>query len=127
MDIAFGEILRQKRLEQKITLRSFAKIIGKGPQFVSEMESGYSLPSGDTLQIIINELKIEKADAEMLYDMLVDLKPTKRVPDDVEHLLHSNKRLIVALRVAKDLEATDEEWSDFIKRLEESRNVKGDD
>ena len=96
-------------------------MIGKGPQFVSEMESGYSLPSGDTLRIIIETLNIEKSEAEELYDKLVELKPTKKIPDDVEQLLGNNKKIIVALRMAKDFDATDEEWSDFIKRLEENR------
>lgn len=126
MDVTFGAFTREKRLQLKITLRKFAKLINKSPQFVSEMESGYSMPSNDTLRAMIEVLMIDSKDAEKLYDLAVECKPTQKVPADVEYLLENNRRIVVALRNAKDLDATDEEWADFVRRLQENR-LKGDE
>ncbi len=53
MDITFGEYVRQKRLERKITLRTFAKQVGISATFISGMESNEkSAPSGEVLKSI---------------------------------------------------------------------------
>ena len=88
------------------------------PQFISDLESDYEMPSKDVLQRIIQVLDIESNDSKELYDMIVDSKPIQRVPTNMEYQAKNNKKIIVALRVAKDLEATNEEWSDFIRRLQ---------
>ena len=118
MDITLGTYIAQKRLNLKITVREFAKLINKSPQFISDLESDYELPSKDVLERIIQVLDIESNDSKELYYMIVDSKPIQRVPTNIEYQSQNNKKIIVALRVAKDLEATDEEWSDFIRRLQ---------
>ncbi|MEM1483477.1 hypothetical protein V6615_01240 [Oscillospiraceae bacterium PP1C4] len=39
--------------------------------------------------------------------------------------VRENAVVRIALRVAKDLDATDEEWEDFMRRLKENRGEGG--
>ena len=45
--MTFGENIRQWRLEKKIGLRRFAKIIGLSPTFISKMERGTGALPGE--------------------------------------------------------------------------------
>jgi HTH-type transcriptional regulator, competence development regulator len=48
--MTFGESIRLWRVEKKIGLRRFAKIIGLSPTFISKMERGTgSLPGEETI------------------------------------------------------------------------------
>ena len=43
---------------------------------------------------------------------------------DLNAFLKDNRVIVSALRTAKDLDATDEEWQDFIDKLRKSREGK---
>ncbi|MEG0693420.1 MAG: helix-turn-helix transcriptional regulator [Oscillospiraceae bacterium] len=126
MDITFGEYVRQKRLDRKITLRSFAKQVGISATFISGMENNEkSAPSDEVLKNIAEILQLDKGETDKLYDLAVQTKASNPLPLDIAETVRENAVVRIALRVAKDLDATDEEWEDFMRRLKETRGEGG--
>ena len=126
MEVTFGEYVRQKRLERKITLRTFAKQVGISATFISGMENNEkSAPSDEVLKNIAEILHLDKEETDKLYDLAVKTKASKPLPLDIAETVRENAVVRIALRVAKDLDATDEEWEDFMRRLKENRGEGG--
>ncbi len=40
----FGELLREKRIEKKFSLRKFAELVGVSPTYLSQVEQGNVMP-----------------------------------------------------------------------------------
>lgn len=60
-----------------------------------------------------------------MYDLAVHSKNTENaVPEDLTGFLNDNRVVLTALRTAKDVDATDEEWQEFMKMLKENREKK---
>lgn len=126
MEVTFGAYVRQKRLERKITLRTFAKQVGISATFISGMENNEkSAPSDEVLKNIAEILHLDKEETDKLYDLAVQTKASKPLPLDIAETVRENAVVRIALRVAKDLDATDEEWEDFMRRLKENRGEGG--
>ncbi len=92
----FGARLREKRLEQKITLRKFADMIGVSSTYVSQVEQGrYDPPTADRVRQIA---KILGEDAD-LWIGLAD-----RVPEDMEDIVKEHpKEMPELMRAARGL------------------------
>ena len=126
METTFGEYVRQKRLERKVTLRAFAKQVGISATFISGMENNEkAAPSGEVLKGIVEVLVLDKDETDRLYDLAAQTKTSNPLPLDIAETVHENAIVRIALRVAKDLDATDEEWEDFMRRLKENRGEGG--
>ncbi len=126
MEATFGEYVRQKRLERKVTLRAFAKQVGISATFISGMENNEkAAPSGEVLKGIVEVLVLDKDETDRLYDLAAQTKTSNPLPLDIAETVHENAIVRIALRVAKDLDATDEEWEDFMRRLKENRGEGG--
>ena len=63
---------------------------------------------------------------EFTFDIIDTRRSQKREqgPKDLNAFLKDNRVIVSALRTAKDLDATDEEWQDFIDKLRKSREGK---
>jgi transcriptional regulator with XRE-family HTH domain len=126
MEATFGEYVRQKRLERKVTLRAFAKQVGISATFISGMENNEkAAPSGEVLKSIVEVLVLDKNETDRLYDLAAQTKISNPLPLDIAETVGENAIVRIALRVAKDLDATDEEWEDFMRRLKENRGEGG--
>ena len=113
-------------MERKITLRTFAKQVGISATFISGMENNEkSAPSDEVLKNIAEILHLDKEETDKLYDLAVQTKASKPLPLDIAETVRENAVVRIALRVAKDLDATDEEWEDFMRRLKENRGEGG--
>ena len=124
--MTFGEYLRKLRIDRKLTLRKFATLIGKSATLISGLENGDKVaPSDEVLRNIIEKLELSNDETEKLYDLAADTKTTNPIPADITETIKTNNTVRIALRVAKNLDATDEEWEDFMRRLQEKRD-KGD-
>lgn len=59
--IVIGQLVRNKRLEKKIGVREFSRVIGVSPGYVSQLEKGtYKNPSDEVLINIFNVLGFEE-------------------------------------------------------------------
>lgn len=124
--MTFGEYLKQKRLDKEITLRGFAKLVDISPVYLCDLEKGRkAAPSMEVMQKMVSKLALNKEESERFYDLAALEQTAKNpIPKDLNAFLKVNRVIVSALRTAKDLDATDEEWQDFIDKLRKSREGK---
>ena len=124
--MTFGEYLKQKRLDKEITLRGFAKLVDISPVYLCDLEKGRkAAPSMEVMQKKVSKLALNKEESERFYDLAALEQTAKNpIPKDLNAFLKDNRVIVSALRTAKDLDATDEEWQDFIDKLRKSREGK---
>lgn len=124
--MTFGEYLKQKRLDKEITLRGFAKLVDISPVYLCDLEKGRkAAPSMEVMQKMVSKLVLNKEESERFYDLAALEQTAKNpIPKDLNAFLKDNRVIVSALRTAKDLDATDEEWQDFIDKLRKSREGK---
>lgn len=124
--MTFGEYLKQKRLDKEITLRGFAKLVDISPVYLCDLEKGRkAAPSMEVIQKMVSKLALNKEESERFYDLAALEQTAKNpIPKDLNAFLKDNRVIVSALRTAKDLDATDEEWQDFIDKLRKSREGK---
>ena len=124
--MTFGEYLKQKRLDKEITLRGFAKLVDISPVYLCDLEKGRkAAPSMEVMQKMVSKLALNKEESERFYDLAALEQTAKNpIPKDLNAFLKDNHVIVSALRTAKDLDATDEEWQDFFDKLRKSREGK---
>ena len=124
--MTFGEYLKQKRLDKEITLRGFAKLVDISPVYLCDLEKGRkAAPSMEVMQKMVSKLALNKEESERFYDLAALEQTAKNpIPKDLNAFLKDNRVIVSALRTAKDLDATEEEWQDFIDKLRKSREGK---
>jgi transcriptional regulator with XRE-family HTH domain len=130
-DITFGAFIRQKRLalENAVSLRKMAELLGLSPVHMSNIETGRdSAPRNDVLVNLARLLKLDKREQELMYDLAAESKNYKTrtaVPGDLPEYISKNEYAKIALRMARDVDATDQEWMEFIEKLRK-RSVQED-
>ena len=100
MEQTFGGFVRQRRSSMGITLRGLAARLGLSPVYMSNIETDRKpAPTQEYLEKLAQELHLN-----------VDERDIVRA----------------ALRTAKEVDATDEEWQAFIDRLtQRDKDQKG--
>lgn len=118
----FGSFIKEKRLLRNISLRKFAEQLDISPVYLCNMEKDRNpAPKDDILSCMTNLLLLTDSEAETLYDLAAKSKNSPTVSKDLPEYIMDKDIVRVALRTAKDVDATDEEWQEFIARLEERR------
>lgn len=119
----FGEYIKQLRLDRGITLRRFAAMIGVSPEYECNMEKGRRpAPSTEVLQKIISVLLLNKEETDRLYDLAAQSKnAVNTVPEDLTGFINENRVVVAALRMAKDVDAGDDEWLAFMEKLRKKK------
>lgn len=120
--MTFGAFIRKKRLEMDpyISLRKMAELLDIAPSYMSTMETGYdSAPKDDILAGIAHILKLDKQEQELMYELAAKSKTYTAIPGDLPEYISTNEYARIALRVAKDVDATDTEWMEFIEKLKQ--------
>jgi transcriptional regulator with XRE-family HTH domain len=114
----FGEFLKKKRLEREITLRGFAGMMEVSAVYVCDVEKNRKpAPSDGRLEAISRLLRLDKREIEIMYDLAARSRSRPAVSNDLPEYIMENDVVRVALRTAKDVDATDEEWREFIEKL----------
>ena len=80
-----------------------------------------SAPKDEILERMVVLLRISKEDEEYFYDLAATSANTPRVSGDLPEYIMSHSLVKLALRTAKDVDATDDEWQEFIERLQKRR------
>lgn len=70
-------------------------------------------------------LHLNTEEEKHLYYLAALTKTNNTIPADITETIKKSSTVRIALRVAKDLDATDEEWEDFMRRLQEKRDAGG--
>ena len=112
----FGEFVQEKREEKQITLRKFADAMGFSAPFWSDVEKGRrNPPEIDKLQLIARTLNLTDEENAMMLD-LAGKKRNSVAPDLPDYIMERGY-VAAALRTARDLDAGEEEWNEFIEEL----------
>lgn len=131
---SFGAFIRGKRLEleQPISLRKMAELLSISPVYMSNLEVGRdTAPKKEILESLAQLLKLNKEEQELMYDLAAESKNYKHetaIPGDLPDYIATHEYAKIALRVAKDVDATDDEWMEFIEKLKKrSKNKEKED
>lgn len=117
MEQTFGAFVRQKRMAQGISLRGLAMRLGLSPVYMSNIETDRKpAPTQENLDKLAEELHLSKADWELFLDLAAASQKMK-VPADLPEYIMERDIVRAALRTAKEVDATDEEWQEFIDRI----------
>ena len=123
MEETFGKFIREKRLERGLTLRGLAARLDLSPVYMSNIETDRrAAPTQEHLDRLAAELSLSKEERERMLDLAAKSK-TQRVSADLPDYIMERDIVRAALRTAKEVDATDEEWQEFIDRLTK-RNLK---
>lgn len=124
MNKRFGDFVREKRLEKKINLRKLAEIIGIVPAYMSDIENNRRYPPDkEKIYKIAFALELSEDETNILFDLAANEKENSVSPDLPEYIMGTDNAR-VALRMARDLNADDEDWLKVIEMLEAKK--KGD-
>ena len=120
-EMVFGSFIREKRIETEpyISLRKMAELLDISPVYMSNIETGRNpAPRDDILEALAKLLKLSKPEKELMYELAAKSKNYTAVPGDLPEYISANEYARIALRVAKDVDATDAEWQEFIEKLQ---------
>nr|WP_300841752.1 helix-turn-helix transcriptional regulator [uncultured Acetatifactor sp.] len=112
----FGEFISRKRVEKQITLRKMADMLGVSAPFLTDVEKDrrnpFDMEKLTQLARILNLSKEENA-------LMLDLAGKKRnaVAPDLPEYIMERDYVSAALRTARDLDAGEEEWNQFVEEL----------
>lgn len=126
-EMTFGAFIRKKRVELDpyISLRKMAELLKIAPSYMSTIETGYdSAPKDDILENIAGVLKLDKQDQELMYELAAKSKTYTAIPSDLPEYISSHEYARIALRMAKDVDATDAEWIEFIEKLKKRSKLE---
>lgn len=116
----FGDFIAQKREEKQITLREMAKKLNITPPYLSDVEKDRRNPFDiDKLELLANILLLSEEEKTIMLD-LAGKKRNEVAPDLPEYIMERDY-VSAALRTARDLDAGEEEWLEFVKELKKRR------
>ena len=114
----FGAFIRDKRSKRNISLRYLVELLDLSPVHLSNIENDRRpAPKDEVLKKIIEVLQLNKKEQIEMYELAAKSKDIPTVPSDLPEYISANEWARVALRTAKDVDATDNEWIEFIEKL----------
>ena len=119
-DSTFGAFIRKRRMEldPHISLRKMATLPNLSPVHMSNIETGReAAPKKNVLDNLAKQLKLNKQEQELMYDLAAESKNYTAVPSDLPEYITTHEYAKITLRLAKEVDATDEEWMEFIEKL----------
>ena len=100
-----------------LSLRGLAAKLEVSPVYMSNMENDRRpAPTKEKMDRLIEILGLCQADTELLLDLAAKSK-TQQVSADLPEYIMERDIVRAALRTAKEVDATDEEWQEFIDRI----------
>lgn len=117
MEQTFGSYVREKRMDRGLSLRGLAAKLEVSPVYMSNMENDRRpAPAKEKLDHLIEILSLRQEDVERLLDLAARSR-TRQVSADLPEYIMERDIVRAALRTAKEVDATDEEWQEFINRI----------
>lgn len=114
----FREYIAKKRIEKGITLRKMADMLGCSAPFLSDVERDRRNPFElDKLELLSNILGLTPEEKATMLDLAG--KKRNSVAPDLPDYIMQHGYVSAALRTARDLDAGEKEWMEFVRRLKE--------
>ena len=116
----FGAYLCEKREERDITLREFARQLGVSAPFLSDVEKNRSAPLiPERLEKAAEILHLSSEEKSEMYDIVGRQRDS--VAPDLPEYIKGRDYVSVALRTARDVNAGEKEWQQFIDELKKRK------
>ena len=109
----FGEFIAAKRIDHQITLRKMADMLDCSAAFLSD-EDRKDL-SEDEEEKISNILQLSSEERILMFDLVGNQRV---IAPDLPQYINENTYVRFALRKARDLNASEAEWQEFVQTLE---------
>lgn len=118
----FGKFISSKRKEKGVSLRVMAKDLNISISYLSDLEQGNKMPPNssqekyrDLIINIINYLDMNELEKEKCLSFADnDLAKKGHISNDITDYIGQTPLASVALRKAKDLNYSDEDWKRII-------------
>ncbi len=124
--LTFFEFLRQKRLQSKLGLREFAKVIGMQPSNYCSIESGsLPAPAEDKLKLISTKLDLSTEEQRTFYDLASQSRDD--IPADLKKLIKNNAVIPALLRTVEDEEVGEEQLKGIVEDIKSGKYRKPQD
>lgn len=115
-NLKFGQFISEKRLKLSMESQKLAKALGISNAYLSQLEKGIRAhPSAELLGKMVKILCLSKAETETMYDLYAEANG--QISPDIAEYVAENKIVRQALRTARDANAADEDWKQFIEQL----------
>ncbi len=116
---SFGQLLRSLRNEAGVGLRELARLIGKSPGYISDVElDNVPPPSEETIVNISNALSVDKK---------VLLSKARKVDPELSEYVADQPQAADFLRMAKDQKFSDDDWDRLTQLAKLSKLGKVED
>lgn len=116
----FGDYIAQKRLEKNISLRKMADMVGLSAPYWSDIEKNRkNPPSLDKLELIASILGLSEDEKTVMLDLAGNGRNT--VGPDIPEYIKENDYVAAALRTARDLGASQDDWEKFVADLKKRK------
>ena len=113
----FGEFIKTKREE---TLRKMAELLDCSAPFLSDVEKDRRNPFDmEKLELLSDILGLSPEDNALMYD-LAGKKRNSVAPDLPDYIMQRDY-VSAALRTARDLDAGEQEWMQFVEDLKKRK------
>ena len=127
MEQTFGSFVREKRQSIGLSLRTLAAKLDLSPVYLSNIENDRRpAPTRAYLERLEQELHLNKAETEQMLDLAAKSQ-NNRVSADLPDYIMDREIVRAALRTAKEADATDQEWQEFIDRINRRMRSSGED
>ena len=122
----FGNYISNRRKEKGISLRTMAKDLNISISYLSDLEQGNKMPpnsSNTTYKNLIYDMMnyLEMNDVEMqecLNYADIELIKKGHITNDISNYMEKTPAASVALRKAKELNYSDNDWKEILKSIE---------
>lgn len=115
-EMTFGELLSFLREQKDVTLRELARGIGVSAPFLSDVEKGRrSALTAERIEKVVTVLHLDTDEKTALYNTAG--KQKNSIPPDLPDYIMEHEYVSAALRTARDLDASEEEWQRFVDDL----------
>ena len=127
MEQTFGSFVREKRQSIGLSLRTLAAKLDLSPVYLSNIENDRRpAPTRAYLERLEQELHLSKVETEQMLDLAAKSQ-NNRVSADLPDYIMNREIVRAALRTAKEADATDQEWQEFIDRINRRMRSSGED
>lgn len=114
--LRFGPFISEKRIQHSMTKQELASRIGISTAYLSQIESGIrSNPKEEIIARLIICLHLTTEETYKLYDLYA--KANSTIAIDVMHYIKQNNIIARVIRAAKEYEAKESDWLEFIEKL----------
>lgn len=112
----FGDFLHQKRIAKGVSYRDLASVLGVSAPYISDIEKDRrNAPSMDKLEMLADYFVLSAEERTLMFDLAG--KKKSEVAPDIPGYIKEHDYVATALRTARDLDASEKDWLDFVDEL----------